>query len=94
MKNIRAHVFISGAVQGVCFRYDARRQAQTRGLTGWVRNRYDGRVEAVFEGPEGTVNDIIEWCRKGPEGAVVHGVEVKREDYKGEFAGFNIYPGE
>ena len=90
MKNIRVHALISGMVQGVCFRYETRTQAQDRGLSGWVRNRYDGKVEAVLEGPEEMVDDMVRWCRRGPAGAVVRKVEVKKEDYKGEFSDFDI----
>ena len=90
MKNARVHVLISGMVQGVCFRYETRRQAQARGLNGWVRNRYDGKVEAVFEGPEEMVDDMVRWCHKGPAGAVVRSVEAKKGVYKGEFSNFNV----
>lgn len=59
---IRAHVFFDGLVQGVFFRANTKRCADALGLTGWVRNTYDGKVEAVFEGEEKAVNDAIEWC--------------------------------
>ena len=79
----RAHVFVSGMVQGVFFRAEARRQAQSMGLGGWVRNLPDGRVEAVFEGPEDTVEEMVAWCRRGPDYAEVRQVEVAREDPEG-----------
>jgi len=87
---IRAHVFISGKVQGVFFRAHTRDEAVKRGVRGWVRNLPDGRVEAVFEGEEKDVKSVIEWCREGPPFARVEGVEVNWEDYRGEFETFSI----
>ena len=69
------HVTIRGRVQGVGFRYWARRTATARGLTGWVRNRRDGSVEAVFAGDEQAVADMIKLCRRGPEAARVATVD-------------------
>ncbi len=88
--NVRAHVFISGKVQGVFFRAHTRDEATKRGVKGWVRNLPDGRVEAVFEGEEDNVRDLINWCREGPPFARVEDVEVNWEDYKGEFETFSI----
>lgn len=85
---VRAHVFVSGKVQGVYFRYTTQEEARTLGLTGWVRNLPDGRVEAVFEGEKERVEKAIEFCRKGPRGARVTDVELSWEDYKGEFKAF------
>jgi acylphosphatase len=73
---VRAHVYISGLVQGVGFRDATWRMARRNGLRGWVRNRRDGRVEAVFEGDPAAVNAAVEWCRHGPPAAVVEDVEV------------------
>lgn len=73
---IRAHVFVSGVVQGVFYRAYTQQQAQKLGLKGWVRNLPDGRVEAVFEGEKDRVEKMIEWCSKGPPGAGVEGVEI------------------
>jgi acylphosphatase len=87
---VRAHVYVSGIVQGVFFRYETRRIAQELGVKGWVRNLPDGRVEAVFEGEEKTVNEMMEFCRKGPPGARVTGIKVEWEEYKGEFDSFTI----
>ncbi|MEM2281715.1 MAG: acylphosphatase [Candidatus Bathyarchaeia archaeon] len=87
---VRAHVFVSGRVQGVFFRYETRREAKMYGVKGWVRNLPDGRVEAVFEGEEEAVKQLIEFCRRGPPGAKVKGVEVRWEDYTGEFKDFEI----
>lgn len=87
---IRAHVRVSGRVQGVFFRSETRDKAVKLGITGWVRNLSDGRVEAVFEGEEERVKEIIEFCKRGPPGAKVTSVEVKWENYLGEFRDFKI----
>ena len=80
----RRRVVISGRVQGVFFRDSVRRRALGRGLAGWVCNRDDGRVEAVFEGEPGDVEALIEFCRSGPENAIVDGVDVSDEEPAGE----------
>lgn len=90
MPNVRARVIISGHVQGVFFRAHTRDFARKFGVSGWVKNRTDGMVEAVFEGDDEDVKAIIDWCNDGPPGASVSGVEVKWEDYKAEFKGFDI----
>ena len=82
-------MFVSGSVQGVFFRYEARERARSRGLSGWVRNIPDGRVEAVFEGPEDAVEALVEWCRHGPRGAEVTDVEAIVEDPEG-LQGFDV----
>ncbi|NHV99987.1 MAG: acylphosphatase [Thaumarchaeota archaeon] len=87
---VRAHVHVSGRVQGVFFRYETKSLADELGVKGWVRNLPDGRVEAVFEGEETLVRRMIDFCRKGPPGARVTGVEIEWEEYKGEFKGFAI----
>lgn len=87
---VRAHVFVSGRVQGVFFRSETRHEAKLRGVTGWVRNLPDGRVEAVFEGEEEAVKELIEFCRRGPPGARVVRVDVKWENYTGDFRSFEI----
>lgn len=79
----RVHVLISGKVQGVFYRANTREQARRRGVSGWVRNLRDGRVEAVFEGEEGAVEDMVEWCRAGPPSARVEDVEVEWEEPRG-----------
>ena len=76
MTAVRAHVFISGYVQGVNFRVYTRQQARLLGLWGWVRNMPDGRVEAVFEGERALVDRMLEWCHRGPPSASVEGVET------------------
>jgi acylphosphatase len=87
---VRAHVFISGLVQGVFFRWETRKNALKNNVKGWVRNLRDGRVEAVFEGEKEDVEKMIKFCEKGPPGAKVEKVEVKWEDYKGEYDSFEI----
>ena len=90
MPKSRAHVFVEGRVQGVFFRSETREAARQYNLTGWVRNLYDGRVEAVFEGEEEDVEKMIAWCHEGPPYAVVRNVEVNRGALKGEFDTFSI----
>ena len=85
----RAHLRIGGSVQGVGFRYEARDRARSLGLSGFVTNLADGGVEAAFEGPEERVESMIEWCRRGPSGARVDGVQVEWEEPRGE-SGFWI----
>lgn len=80
---VRRHVWVSGIVQGVFFRASTIEEARRLDLGGWVRNLPDGRVEAVFEGPEGAVEAAVAWCRRGPERAVVERVEVAEEDPEG-----------
>lgn len=87
---IRAHVFISGRVQGVFFRHETRLRAIRNNVSGWIRNLPDGRVEAVFEGEKENVEAMIEFCRRGPPGAVVKDVKVIWESPTGEFKGFQI----
>jgi len=86
----RMHVVISGRVQGVFFRAYTRETAMTLNLTGWVRNLYDGSVEAVFEGGDTNVQSMLEWCKKGPPHAVVRHVDASEEPYTGEFRDFRI----
>jgi acylphosphatase len=86
--NSMGRVFVSGKVQGVFFRSSIRDMAEDFGLSGWVKNLSDGRVEALFEGKKEVVEKMIEWCKIGPEFAKVTGLEVISEDYKGEFSGF------
>jgi acylphosphatase len=86
----RAHVFVSGKVQGVYFRATTRDEARERGVTGWVKNLDDGRVEAVFEGEEDAVQEMVGFCHEGSSSARVEDVEVDREEATGEFDGFEI----
>lgn len=86
----RAHVFVSGRVQGVFFRGETAAMARRLGVDGWVRNLPDGRVEALFEGEKESVEKAVEFCRRGPPGAYVQDLDVTWEDWKGEFRGFGI----
>ena len=90
MVDVRAHVFISGIVQGVFFRQKTKQQAQNLDVTGWVRNLDDGRVEAVFEGEEQSVKELVDFCRKGPKGAFIRNVDVVFETFSGEFQNFSV----
>lgn len=85
----RVHVIVSGHVQGVFFRTACARAAEQRGVAGWVRNREDGCVEAVFEGSPAAVDDLVSWCRSGPRTAFVTGLESFDESPIGE-RGFRI----
>jgi acylphosphatase len=86
----RAHVFISGRVQGVFFRSQTRHEAKKYSVNGWVCNLPDDRVEAVFEGEEENVRRLVEFCRRGPAAAGVARAEVTWERYSGEFRDFEI----
>ena len=84
------HVIISGRVQGVWFRASTKQKAEQLGLTGWVRNTHDGNVEAVFEGEERTVNQMIGWCYTGPPLSKVNNVEIKKQNPTNGFDDFSI----
>ena len=90
MEKVRARVIIEGRVQGVFFRSHTQEVALRLGLKGWVKNRRDGRVEAVFEGDKDTVDQIIEWCHRGPPEARVEKVDLSWENYAGELQDFSI----
>lgn len=87
---VRVHVWISGEVQGVFFRSSVRSQAILREVKGWIRNLPDGRVEAVFEGHKNNIDEIVEYCNKGPDVSRVDRIEVKEEKPTGRFADFQI----
>jgi acylphosphatase len=86
---IRRRVVVRGDVQGVFFRDSTRSRAQSRGVAGWVANRPDGSVEAVFEGDEEAVRSMIEFAREGPRSAQVRDVEVVEEEPEG-LSGFQV----
>lgn len=88
--NARKHVIVDGRVQGVFFRNRTKHEADTLGVKGWILNRSDGRVEAIFEGEEAAVRKIIVFCRTGPPGAKVKSVVVTSGQYSGEFREFEI----
>ncbi|MGM0509816.1 MAG: acylphosphatase [Thermoplasmatota archaeon] len=87
---IRKHVFFEGKVQGVFFRANTRDKAREVGIEGWVKNLRDGRVEAIFEGPEEKVDRVIEWCKNHQPHARVDGVEIEVEEASGEFNEFFV----
>jgi acylphosphatase len=86
----RAHVFVSGRVQGIFFRSETKHKAESHNVKGWVRNLLDGRVEAVFEGEEEAVKALIEFCKRGPAGARITNVDLRWENFTGEFGAFKV----
>ncbi|MBD2664303.1 acylphosphatase [Richelia sinica FACHB-800] len=88
-KQVRAHVFIAGRVQGVGYRYATVDTATELGLTGWVRNLPDSRVEAVFEGAREVVEEMVRWCHAGPPAAMVKEVVLEYESPEG-LSGFEV----
>ncbi len=80
---VRRKVVVNGEVQGVFFRDSAEQEARSQGVSGWVANRDDGAVEAVFEGDSDTVENMVEWCRSGPSSASVDSVESSDEEPEG-----------
>ncbi len=89
-ENVRAHIVVSGRVQGVFFRAATQEKAQKLGLTGWVKNLAGSRVEAVFEGKKAKGEEMVKWAKNGPPGAIVRDLELIWEEYKGEFSQFEI----
>ena len=90
MNNIRVRLVIEGRVQGVWFRDSTRREAVSLGLCGWVKNRPDGAVEVLAEGPENQARKLVSWCHHGPPVATVARVHETQEEWKGEFDSFDI----
>ncbi|TFH18277.1 MAG: acylphosphatase [Lentisphaerales bacterium] len=86
----RAHLEVSGRVQGVCFRFETVEQAERLGLVGWVRNTTGGNVAIVAEGEEKDLSDLAEWCHKGPSMAQVTNVSLDFSEATGEFRTFTI----
>jgi len=87
---VRAHLWISGTVQGVGYRWSCQRAAKGIGVTGWVRNLSDGRVEAVAQGTKEQVEQLIRWCYRGQEEARVTDIAVAYEETAGDFQDFGI----
>ncbi|NLA39555.1 MAG: acylphosphatase [Methanomicrobiales archaeon] len=87
---VRVRVWISGLVQGVGFRWAVEDEARAEGVTGWIKNLPDGRVEALFEGDEMAVRRVVEFCRRGPPLARIDDVRTALEAYSGEFDDFSI----
>ena len=90
MEKARAHVIVEGRVQGVFFRHHTQETAFRLDLKGWVKNCWDGTVEALFEGDKDKVDEIIQWCHHGPSGASVKNVHVTWESYAGDCDGFSV----
>lgn len=86
----RAHVYISGDVQGVAFRDSTRQKAEELDLNGWVKNMPDGRVEALFEGPANAVQEMLDWCKEGPSQATVEDVDAEHESSEEDPEGFEV----
>ncbi|WP_435076669.1 acylphosphatase [Halococcus sp. AFM35] len=89
MNDTRAHVFVTGRVQGVSYRANTRDTAREAGVDGWVKNLDDGRVEAVFEGEEESVERLVEWCHSGSPAAEVESVDAEYGDPEG-LSGFEV----
>ncbi len=89
--NDKLHIIIYGIVQGVGYRYSTYKKALQLGLTGWVRNRNDGSVEAMFEGPHEKLEEMLSWCWKGPSLAHVSDIQVKWEEGDKEYTSFEIW---
>ncbi len=86
----RANVIFKGKVQGVFFRANTERKAIELRIAGWVRNRDDGSVQAVFEGPKNRIDELISWCQKHQPYAKVDDIEINWEEYQNEFDDFEI----
>jgi acylphosphatase len=86
----RAHIRVSGQVQGVFFRDSTRRKAEELGLSGWVKNLPDGKVEAVFEGPSDSVRKMVRWCEEGPQQASVENLDADFEGSGEDLQGFEV----
>jgi len=89
-EKIRKHVFVSGRVQGVGFRASSRNKAQSLNIKGWVKNLYDGRVEAVIEGEPEAVKQMVSFFKKGPRMANVTDYEINDETPKNNFSTFSV----
>ena len=90
MSKKRIRIFVSGKVQGVFFRQALKVMAKKNGVSGWVKNLKDGRVEAVLEGDDEKVSRLVEWAHAGPANARVEDVEIRNEKFLGEFEKFDV----
>lgn len=90
MAKQRVHLFIKGKVQGVFFRQAMKVAAKKNKVSGWVKNLKDGRVEAIMEGEDLDVSNVVEWCHAGPANARVEDIEIRNEKFKGEFTKFDV----
>jgi len=87
---VRAHILVSGRVQGVFFRENTQRKAKKLGVNGWIKNLSDGKVEVVFEGDKKSIGKIVGWVKNGPILAKVESIDIERQEYLGEFTDFEI----
>lgn len=87
---VRAHIIVTGLVQGVYYRVTMKQEARTLGINGWVKNRPDKSVEAVIEGDKERVDQLINWCRQGPPDSQVSAVQVEWGNFIGEYQAFRI----
>lgn len=90
MAKQRVHLFVKGKVQGVFFRQAMKVSAKKNHVTGWVKNLKDGRVEAIIEGDDLNVSNMVEWCHAGPANARVEDIEIRNEKFKDEFTKFEV----
>ena len=88
--NARIHLIVSGTVQGVFYRANAKKVASGLGLKGWIRNLQDGNVEVLAEGRKPALDRLIEFCRKGPEGASIDNIEIEWDKFRNEFGSFEV----
>jgi acylphosphatase len=90
MAKQRVHLFVKGKVQGVFFRQAMKVAAKKNHVSGWVKNLRDGRVEAILEGEDVNVSNVVEWCHAGPANARVEDIDIRNEKFKGEFTKFEV----
>jgi len=90
MENTRVRLIIEGRVQGVWFRESTRREAERLGVRGWVRNRREGTVEVLAEGPKENVRKLVDWCHHGPPSSRVMRVNETAESFQGEYGSFDV----
>jgi len=87
---LKKHIFITGRVQGVGFRHFTRKNAENLGVTGWVKNLSDGRVEAVFQGSEEQIEELIQRCKKGPVASYVQNIEIEKNSGEEDYKNFSV----
>lgn len=87
---MKKHIFITGRVQGVGFRHFTRKNAENLGVTGWVKNLSDGRVEAVFQGSEEQIEELIQRCKKGPVASYVQNIEIEKNSGEEDYKNFSV----
>ena len=90
MTKQRVRIFVTGKVQGVFFRQALKVKAKQNNVLGWVKNLKDGRVETVIEGEDVDVSSVVEWCHAGPANARVEDIEIRNENFVGEFSKFEV----